>query len=80
MVQNLILILTADAMGTYWSSGGQFRSKTMFEKLGIDLNQRLLAALFIEYPETTNHPKDRLPGKQRNNRSADSQWLREVKL
>ena len=80
MVQNLILILTADAMGTYWSSGGQFRTQAMFEKLGIDSHQRLLAALFVEYPETTDQPKDRLPGKQRSNRSVDSQWLREVTL
>ena len=79
MVQNLTLILTADGMGTYWSSGGQFRTPAMFEKLGIPTNERLLAALFIEYPETTGHPKERLPGKQRNNRSNDSQWLREIK-
>ena len=80
MVQNLILILTADGMGTYWSSGGQFRTTAMLEKLGIESNQRLLAALFVEYPQTTDQPKDRLPGKQRNNRSANSQWLREVTL
>jgi len=80
MVQNLTLILTADAMGTYWSSGGQFRTPAMFEKLGIPTNQRLLAALFVEYPETISQPKERLPGKQRNNRSANSQWLREVEL
>lgn len=80
MVQNLILILTAQSMGTYWSSGGQFRTSAMFEKLGISNNQRLLAALFVEYPQTIDEPKERLPGKQRSNRSTDSKWLREVEL
>lgn len=80
MVQNLTLILTAEAMGTYWSSGGQFRTPAMFEKLGISTSQRLLAALFVEYPETTGEPKERLAGKQRNNRSPDAQWLREIEL
>ena len=80
MVQNLSLILTADAMGTYWSSGGQFRTPAMFERLGISTSERLLAALFVEYPETVDDPKERLPGKQRNNRSPNFQWLREVEL
>ncbi len=30
MVQNLLLILTAQGMGTYWSSGGRFRGSEMF--------------------------------------------------
>ena len=80
MVQNLTLILTAHGMGTYWSSGGQFRTPAMFEKLGIPANERLLAALFVEYPETQNLPMERLPGKQRSNRSQSAQWLREVSL
>lgn len=80
MVQNLLLILTAHSMGTYWSSGGQFRTAAMFEKLGIPTNERLIAAVFVEYPETAIAPKQRLPGKQRSNRSGDYQWLREVTL
>jgi len=80
MIQNLMLILTADGMGTYWSSGGQFRTSAMFDKLGISKNERLLAALFVEFPETRNEPMDRLPGKQRENRSKDSKWLSEIEL
>ena len=41
----------------------------MFEKLGVSQNERLLAALFVEYPETMADPKERLPGKQRSKRS-----------
>ena len=80
MVQNLLLILTASGMGTYWSSGGQFRTPEMFEKLAINKNERLLAAVFVEYPETLDLPLERLPGKQRANRSENAAWLREVSL
>ena len=80
MVQNLILLLTAQSMGTYWSSGGQFRTAAMFEKLGIPTSERLLAALFVEYPETLSDAKERLPGKQRSNRSTTFQWMREIEL
>ena len=79
MVQNLLLMLTACGMGTYWSSGGRFRSPEMFEYLKIPQNERLLAAIFIEYPEVkTLHKgeKQRKPGAQRNNRS--HKWIREV--
>lgn len=80
MVQNLLVILTAHGMGTYWSSGGQFRDSRMFEKLGINSNERLLAAVFVEYLESMDKPLDRLPGKQRANRCETSSWFREVSL
>ncbi|MFK7770253.1 MAG: hypothetical protein AB8B55_23790 [Mariniblastus sp.] len=80
MVQNLLLLLTAHGMGTYWSSGGQFRTPTMFEKLGIGLEQRLLAAVFVEYPSTQSEERERLAGKHRDARSGDSKWVREVGL
>jgi nitroreductase len=79
MVQNLLLMLTAHGMGNYWSSGGRFRGKEMFEYLNIPNTERLLAAVFIEYPEELAlNPdyKERKPGAQRGNRS--HQWFREV--
>ena len=78
MVQNLLLMLTAHGMGTYWSSGGKFRGSQMFDYLGIDHNERLLAAIFIEYPEMMHNSKERKAGSQRNNRCED--WIREVSL
>ena len=80
MVQNLILILTAHNMGTYWSSGGQFRTRAMFERLEIQPSERFLAGVFVEYPESRDQPVKRLAGKQRENRCRESSWLREVKL
>ena len=76
--QNLLLLLTALGMGTYWSSGGQFRSPAMFDRLGIRAAERLLAAIFVEFPETINSPLERLPGKHRSNRSNAEKWMRVV--
>lgn len=80
MVQNLLLLLTANSMGTYWSSGGQFRTPKMFEKLGISSDELFLGGVFVEYPETTSESVERVSGKQRNNRSQDHAWLREIRL
>ncbi|QDT63032.1 nitroreductase family protein [Calycomorphotria hydatis] len=76
MVQNLLLLLTAHGMGTYWSSGGKFRSPEMFDHLGIPHHERLLAAVFIEYPEMKKDTKTRKPGALRQQRS--DAWIREV--
>ena len=78
MVQNLLLLLTAHGMGTYWSSGGQFRTAAMYEKIGIPLNESLLAAVFVEFPETQAHELERLQGKHRQRRS--EAWIRQVEL
>ncbi|WP_299464314.1 nitroreductase family protein [uncultured Gimesia sp.] len=78
MVQNLLLMLTAHGMGNYWSSGGKLRGPEMFQYLGIPKQERLLAAVFIEYPEMMDDSKDRKAGSLRNNRS--DQWIREVTL
>jgi nitroreductase len=78
MVQNLLLILTSHGMGTYWSSGGKLKGPEMFGFLGIPDNERLLAAVFVEYPEMMDDSKIRVSGKLRDSRS-DS-WIREVTL
>ena len=80
MVQNLLLLLSADSMGTYWSSGGTFRTSAMFERLEIPAQERLLAAVFVEFPETNSQPLERIAGKQRANRSKTHQWMREISL
>ena len=76
-VQSLILILTAHGFGTYWSSGGQFRSPQMREKLGIAHEGRLLAAVFVDY-QTDQDLFERLPGKLRDRRSADQHWFKSI--
>lgn len=79
MVQNFLLLLTAHNMGNYWSSGGKFRSVEMAEYLGIPAGERLLAAIFIEYPEMRlrdDGQTQRQPGAHRGKRSTG--WIREV--
>ena len=76
MVQNLLLILTAHGMGTYWSSGGRLRKPEVFDYLGIAEEERFLAGVFIEYPEMMDPAKDRKPGSHRDKRSAA--WMREI--
>ncbi|MEM7049951.1 MAG: nitroreductase family protein [Acidobacteriota bacterium] len=76
MVQNLLLMLTAHGMGTYWSSGGQLRSPEAFERLGIPPKERLLAAVFVEFPETLGEARERIAGRHRERRS--DRWIREV--
>lgn len=78
MVQNLLLMLTAHGMGTYWSSGNKLRSPLLFEKLGIPAAERLIAAVFVDYPEAIQRQEERLPGKHRDKRSA--RWIREVSV
>ncbi|MEM6795503.1 MAG: nitroreductase family protein [Acidobacteriota bacterium] len=63
MVQNLLLILTERGMGTYWGSGGVFRKPVMYDYLGIPHDERLLAALHVEYREMMDPGKTRYPGK-----------------
>lgn len=76
MVQNLLLMLTAHGMGTYWSSGGRLRKPELFDYLGIPSNERFLAGIFIEYPEMMEGSKQRKPGAHREKRSGA--WLREI--
>ncbi|MEM9155980.1 MAG: nitroreductase family protein [Cyanobacteria bacterium P01_F01_bin.33] len=78
MVQNLLLILTERGMGTYWGSGGVFRKPKMFDYLGIPQEERLLAAIHVEYREMMDRSKERKPGKLRHNRCED--WIREVSI
>ncbi|MEO1087888.1 MAG: nitroreductase family protein, partial [Acidobacteriota bacterium] len=75
MVQNLLLMLTAHGMGTYWSSGGKLRTPEFFERVGIPARERLLAAVFVEYPETQDEERPRVPGKHRDKRS--KRWIKE---
>lgn len=77
MVQNLLLLLTAHGMGTYWSSGGRLRKPEMFEYLGIGPDERFLAGIFVEYPEMMDGSKQRKAGSHRDKRGSD--WIRELR-
>ena len=78
MVQNLLLMLTAEGFGNYWSSGGILRTPALFEYLGIPQEERLLGAIFIEYPECAESDAVRKPGGLRTQRGLD--WVQDVSL
>ncbi|MEO0510286.1 MAG: nitroreductase family protein [Verrucomicrobiota bacterium] len=81
MVQNLLLALTAYGIGNYWSSGGKLRGPDAFNYLGIPESERLLAAVFIEYPEMRDVKYGetiRKPGSLRTKRSKS--WARNIQL
>lgn len=78
MVQNLMLLLTAQGMGTYWSSGGKFRGAEMFDYLSIPRSERFLAGIFVEYPEMMDDQKERKAGAHRNKRCEN--WIRVVAI
>jgi nitroreductase len=80
MVQNLLLTLTAGGYGSYWSSGGQFKTQAMFKRLGVGSNEKLAAAVFVEYPQSQDMELERLPGKNRDKRSEATKWCREISL
>ena len=79
-VQNLMLLLTAANMGTYWSSGGQFRERPLMDRLGIDASQQLLAAVFVEFPDTNASDVQRVPGKLADQRANVGAWMNIVDL
>ena len=81
MVQNFLLELTAHGFGNYWSSGGKLRSPELFKYMGIPTEERLLAAIFIEYPEMRMQSPDtttRKRGAHRKKRCQD--WIRTCAL
>jgi hypothetical protein len=80
MVQTQLLLLTAAGLGTYWSSGGVLGAPEVMARLGIAGHERLIAAIFVEYPDNPNSNVERLPGKNRSRRSQLNKWFGEAKL
>lgn len=79
MAQNFLLMLTAHSMGNYWSSGGCLRTPELFDYLKIPQEERLLGAIFIEYPEMQDEQfgrPQRKPGALRKQRSTE--WIRTI--
>jgi nitroreductase len=89
-VQNLLLLLTASNMGTYWSSGGQFRDDTMKEKIGVEKSGIVLAAVFVDFfgggagqrdaANSSQGSPERIPGKLANKRAPMERWVSEVRI
>ncbi len=89
-VQNLLLLLTASNMGTYWSSGGQFRTDAMKERIGIEKAGRVLAAVFVDFlgggagqgdaAKSAQTAPQRIAGKLANKRAPAQRWVSEIAI
>lgn len=77
--QSFLLALTAAGTATYWASGGLLGQVEVRRHLGIGLDEGIVAAAFVEYPNDGS-PSDieRLPGKNRDVRSSRLAWTREL--
>ena len=78
-VQNLLLLLEAKGLGTYWGSGGMFGDRSIMSRLGLSDIEKLLAAVYIEYPASKGMPLERIPGGNRARRQPSSHWTRIVR-
>ncbi len=81
-VQNFLLLCTAAGMGTYWGSGTVFEQH-LFEPLRIGNNsdaERLLAAVFVNFPVNPSPMQTFATGAQREKRSPDAGWLRRIEF
>lgn len=75
--QNLLLALESRGLGTYWSSGGQLGSKEFFHRMSIDAEEKLIAAIFVNYPGMMNLDSiETAEGKNRLKRSHWTKWTR----
>jgi hypothetical protein len=80
-VENLLLLLEAAGLSTYWSSGGLLRTSAAHRRLGIPEHQRLLACIFVDYERDAAHRAVEVgAGGQRTRRSPASAWSRDVRL
>jgi len=74
-IQNLLLMLTSYQIKNYWSSGGLFRGEKMFEHLKIPKGEKLLGAIFAQYPDAECPDQVVKTGSLRELRTTD--WIQE---
>lgn len=79
-VQNILILATAAGLGSYWSSGGGLDSPEVFRQLKISQEEKLLAALFIEYSSNDTRQLERINGKNHPLRSSVDRWFRNLEL
>ena len=79
MTQNLLLLLTAQGLGTYWGSGALLRKPAVWKHLGLSPDERLVAAVFVDYLPDAGPDQgivERIPGKNRLLRSPAEKLIR----
>ncbi len=80
LVQNILLLLTALGYENYWSSGGQLATSAFHSHCGIPLDEKLVAAVFVEPKIEWGQNSERLTGKLRSQRSDPGKWTNIQKI
>jgi nitroreductase len=79
-VQNVLLMLTAHGLDSYWSTGAILAVPKVWKALGISADEQLAAAVFVGYPGATGGEVERAPGKLYSRRSPAQAWFRELRF
>lgn len=77
-VQNLLLLLTAAGLESYWASANLLDTGAVKQRLDIPLGWKLLAAIMVGYPLTETAALERAGGGNRAKRSPPEAWSREL--
>ncbi|HMO13777.1 MAG TPA: nitroreductase family protein [Pirellulaceae bacterium] len=77
-VQNLLLLCSSLGWESYWASGGILTHQSVFEELGIPGNEKLLAAVYVDYQLFPSRDVEIVHGKLRDLRSNFLHWTRIV--
>jgi len=77
-VQNLLLLLTAAGMESYWASANLLDSPAVKLRLGVPASRKLLGAIMITYPTAESAGLERAGGGNRSKRSPAITWSRDL--
>jgi nitroreductase len=77
-VQNLLLLLTAAGLESYWASANLLDRSEVKLRLGVQPLQKLLGAIMVSFPLPAIALLERAGGGNRSKRSPAANWSREL--
>lgn len=77
-VQNLLLLLTAAGMESYWASANLLDRPEVKQRLRVEPSRKLLGAIMVSFPLPEIASLERAGGGNRSKRSPAGNWSREL--
>jgi nitroreductase len=77
-VQNLLLLLTAAELESYWASASPLDLPPLKHRLGIPANRKLVGAILVGYPLAETAELERAGGGNHARRAPAEAWSREL--